>query len=211
MSFTGSTVRPGNPAVHAALSYPKSGPYANVSRVAVTLPPTEIVDNAHIKTPCTRVQFAEGNVPGEKCPPGSDIGYAKAETPLLERPLEGPVYLRTHPGAGLPDLVPALNGQIDVAPDFRVDTVHGAIRTTLETSPDVPISRFTLDLDGGSKGLLQNNTNLCAHALHVTADLAGQNGKTANQSSVLRTPCAKKHKRKGHRAARVHHNWRAGR
>ena len=55
MQLSGSTKRAGNPAVHADLSYPSGGPYANVSRTAVTLPPTELIDNAHIKNPCTKV------------------------------------------------------------------------------------------------------------------------------------------------------------
>ncbi len=210
MGFTGSTRQAGVPAVHADISYPSGGPYANVSRAAVTLPPTEIVDNAHISNPCTKVQFFAGKVPGEKCPPGSVLGFAKATTPLLEKPLEGPVYLRTGGGHKLPDIVAALNGQIDIALDGHVDQVKGGIRTTFETVPDAPVSNFSLTLDGGHKGLLQNNTPLCKHSLHVTADITGQNGKTANQNPVLSTPCAKK-KRKGHRASRVHKNWRARR
>jgi hypothetical protein len=208
MRFTGSTKRAGNPSVHADISYPGGGSYANISRAVVTLPLTELVDNAHINTPCTRVQFGEGKVPGERCPAGSDIGFAKATTPLLEKPLEGPVYLRTGGGHKLPDIVAALNGQIDIALDGHVDQVKGGIRTTFETVPDAPVSNFSLTLDGGNKGLLQNNTNLCVHTLHVTADISGQNGKTANQNPVLSTPCAKK-KRKGHRASRVHKSRRA--
>ncbi len=171
------------------------------------MPPTEIVDNEHIKDPCTKVQFFEGKVPGEKCPPGSDIGYAKAQTPLLEKPLEGPVYLRTGGGHKLPDIVAALNGQIDIALDGHVDSINGRIRTTFETVPDAPVSNFTLTLDGGGKGLLQNKTNLCSHPLRATADLNGQNGLTANQSPELQPPCRKK-KRKSHRAPRFHRNRR---
>jgi len=207
MGFSGSTKQAGNPAVHADISYPAAGLYANVARAVVTLPPTDLVDNAHINTPCTKVQFAAGKIPGEKCPPGSVIGFAKATTPLLEKPLEGPVYLRTHPGVGLPNLVAALNGQIDIALVGKVDTVNNRIRTTFESVPDAPVSNFSLTLDGGDKGLLENKPKFCAHPLHVTADITGQNGKTANQSPVLSTPCGKRHKRK----ASVHHNRRASR
>jgi len=155
-----------------------------------------LVEQAHIKTPCLRSQFTAGKVPGEDCPPGSDVGFAKVETPLLEKPLEGPVYLRANGGERkLPDLVAALNGQIDVAPDFHVDSIGGRIRATLETSPDVPVSKFTLSLDGGNKGLIVNSIPLCSQTLHVTADITGQNGKTANQNPVLETPCGKAHKR----------------
>jgi len=197
MGFSGSTKRAGNPSLHTELSYPNGGSNANISRAVVTLPSTEIVDNGHIKDPCTKVQFFEGKVPGERCPPGSDIGFAKAQTPLLEKPLEGPVYLRTGSGHKLPDIVAALNGQVDIVLDGHVDAVHGGIRTSFETVPDVPVSNFTLTLDGGAKGLLQNNVSLCSHSLSAIASIAGQNGKTANQSPVLHTPCRKgaKHKR----------------
>jgi len=206
MRLTGSTKRAGTPSLHATLAYPPGSGYANTGRAVITLPPTEIVDNAHINNPCTRVVFAEGSTPGEKCPTGSVLGFAKAETPLLEKPLEGPVYLRSS-GRHLPDLVAALNGQIDLTLDGRIDTLHnGAIRTSFETPPDAPVSNFTLTLDGGNKGLLQNNTNLCKHSLRVSADITGQNGKTANQNPVLSTPCAKKHHKRARlrRARRAH-------
>ena len=84
------------------------------------------------------------------------IGSAKAETPLLEKPLEGPVYLRSAPEnkSGLPDIVAALNGQIDIDFVGKIDTVHKSLRTSFETVPDAPVSKFALSLDGGQKGSL---------------------------------------------------------
>ncbi len=70
--------------------------------------------------------------------------------------------------------------------------------------PDAPVSRFTLDLDGGNKGLLVNSINLCSVTQHVRVQMPAQNGKTANQSPVLQTACGKKHK--AHKAPRVHKN-----
>ena len=90
------------------------------------------------------------------------IGYAKAETPLLEKPLEGPVYLRSS-GHKLPDIVAALKGQIDIDLDGHVDTVHDGLRTTFETVPDAPVSKFTLSLDGGNKGLLKTAPTSAKH------------------------------------------------
>ncbi len=211
IGFTGSTRHAGNPGVKATLDYPSGGPYANIAKTSVTLPPTELIDNAHINDPCTRAVFNQGHDPGEKCPPGSILGFAKAETPLLDKPLEGPVYLRSAPENknGLPDLVAALNGQIDIDLDGKIATVQGnRLRTTFATVPDAPVSRFALTLDAGHKSLLETSAkSLCAHPLHVSVDITGQNGKTANQNPVLTTPCGKKHKRKG----RVHHDRGAGR
>jgi hypothetical protein len=190
---SGATKHTGTPALTATLTT-RPGE-ANVARTSVTLPHSEFLDNAHLKTPCTRVQFEEGATPGERCPPGSDIGFARAETPLLGKPLEGPVYLRTS-GRKLPDIVAALNGQIDIALDGHVSSVHERLRTTFETVPDAPVSKFTLNLDGGSKGLVENSTNLCSATEYVKMQIAGQNGKTADQNGVLQTPCASKGKKR---------------
>jgi hypothetical protein len=205
LKLTGSTKQAGNPALTATLTA-KPGE-ANISRTQVTLPSSELVDNSHINNLCTRVQFNEGKTPGEKCPSGSILGFAKAETPLLEKPLEGPIFLRATGRAGLPDVVAALNGQIDIVLDGHVDSVHGRLRTTFETVPDAPITKAVLSFYGGHKGLIENSPKLCAHAQHFTAAMTGQNGKTANRSPVLRTPCGKKQKRK----ARARHNRRAHR
>ena len=192
---SGATKHTGTPAITATLTtQPGEG---NVARASVTLPHSEFLDNAHLKTPCTRVQFAEGETPGERCPPGSDIGVARADTPLLSKPLEGPVYLRTS-GRKLPDIVAALNGQIDIALDGHVDSVDERLRTTFETVPDAPVSNFTLSLDGGSKGLVENSTNLCSAPEYAQVQITGQNGKTADQNQALQTSCGSKGKKRKH-------------
>jgi hypothetical protein len=205
LKLTGSTKQADNPALTATLTA-KPGE-ANISRAQVTLPPTELVDNAHIRNICTRVQFNEGNTPGEKCPPGSILGFARADTPLLEKPLEGPIFLRSTGRAGLPDVVAALNGQIDIVLIGHVDSVRGALRTTFETVPDAPVAKVVFSFYGGHRGLIENSPKLCARVQHFTAAITGQNGETVNRRPVLSTPCGKKPKRK----ARAHHNRRAHR
>lgn len=184
--ISGATKRNGNPGLDATLT--SGSGEANIARTAVTLPHTELLDNAHIKNPCTKVQFAAGN-----CPAGSIIGVARAVTPLLEKPLEGSVYLRSAPEnkSGLPDVVAALNGQIDIDLDGKIETINGRLRANFAAVPDAPVSKFTLSLDGGPKGLLVNSTNLCASTQHVKVLTAGQNGKSMNQSLALQTPCGK--------------------
>jgi hypothetical protein len=200
LKLTGSTRQAGNPALTATLTA-KPGE-ANISRTQVTLPPTELIDNAHINTICTRVQFNEGSSPGEKCPPGSILGTAEADTPLLEKPLDGPILLRATGRAGLPDIVAALNGQIDIVLAGRVDSVHGGLRTTFDTVPDAPVTKVVLNFKGGHKGIIENSPKLCAHTQHFKAAITGQNGKTSNRKPVLSTPCGEKQNRR----ARAHHN-----
>jgi hypothetical protein len=198
LSLKGGTKRGATPAFKAVLTYPK-GSYANIAKSVVTLPHSEFLEQSHIGTVCTRVQFKEGNVPGEKCPAASIYGRAEAITPLLDEPLRGPVYLRSS-SHNLPDLVAALhNNQVDFALDGRIDSVEGGrIRNTFETVPDAPVSKFVLEMQGGNKGLLVNSTNLCARKNRAISDLTGQNGKLYNTTPVLSAKC-RKHGKKAHK------------
>jgi hypothetical protein len=183
LRLAGQTNRGGHPKLTTVLKMPKGG--ANLKRVALTLPPTELIDSTHIKSPCTQPQFA-----ADQCPPGSVIGFARAFTPLLKRPIEGPVYLRSSTRK-LPDLLVALGGQLDLDLAGRIDTVHGGLRVDFATVPDAPLTKLTLTLDSGRRGLLVNSANLCKAPVHAAAKLAGQNGAAVNQNLLLRTPCAR--------------------
>ena len=198
----GKTNRGAHPRFRAVLTMPKSD-QANIARAAVILPHSEFLDQSHIRTVCTRVQFASGGGNGEGCPAGSIYGRARAWSPLLDEPLSGPVYLRSS-AHKLPDLVVALNGQIQIALAGRIDSIHGGIRTTFETVPDAPISKFVLSMQGGKKGLLVNSRDLCSRPLRVTALFDGQNGKTHDFKPLLQNSCGKstKHHKAHHRAGR---------
>jgi uncharacterized repeat protein (TIGR01451 family) len=197
LRLLGPTHRSAHPKLRATLTMPKGN--ANISRAQVTLPKTEFLENAHIKTICTRVQFKEGAVPGEKCPKASIYGYAKAITPLLDEPIEGPVFLRSSSNP-LPDLVAALHsGRIDVNVVGRIDSVKARIRTTFESVPDAPVTKFTLTMQGGKKGLLVNNTELCEAKPRATVEFDAHNGKIRDFNPVAKVSCGAKAK-KGHSA-----------
>ena len=72
-----------------------------------------------------------------------------------------------------------------------------------EDIPDVPVSRFILEMQGGKKGLIVNSPNLCGFTSRATVKLTGQNGKTFDSKPVVQANCGKKGKRKrsqrGHR------------
>jgi hypothetical protein len=202
MRLFGARHRAKNPKLRATL-VARDGD-ANISRAAVTLPRALILDQANLAKVCTRVQFAAND-----CPKKSIYGYARAVTPLLDGPLEGPVYLRSSDNE-LPDLVARLRGQVEIVLVSRTDSAHGRIRSTFDRVPDVPVSKFTLALRGGPKGLLVNSRGLCpkprkgsgakaskrTKPLRVLARFKAQNGKKANMRPKLRTPCAGKKKGK---------------
>jgi hypothetical protein len=182
MSLGGDTDRGSHPSLRAVVR-PRRGE-ANIKRAVVALPRSEFLEQAHIRTICTRVQFAANH-----CPPGSVYGRARAVTPLLDRPLEGPVYLRSS-NHRLPDLVVALKGQVDFNLVGRIDSIRGGIRTTFARAPDAPVTKFTLVMQGGKKGLLVNSRNLCDRPSRSSIELDGQNGRTLNRHPLLRNDCA---------------------
>ncbi len=193
----GGTKRGAHPALKATLTMPEG---ANIAKAAVALPKSEFLDQAHIGTVCTRVQFAAA-----ECPAASVYGRATATSPLVDYPLSGPAYLRSSNNK-LPDLVIALKGPpsqpIEVDAVARIDTVKGGIRSTFEAVPDLPVSSFTLEMEGGRKGLLQNSTNICKGTHKATAEFDAQNGKVADLSPVLRNGKCPKKGRKGAKRAK---------
>jgi len=166
---------------------------ANVGRAAVTLPHSLFLDQGHINTICTRVQLA-----ARDCPAGAVYGYAKAETPLLDDPLRGPVYLVSSNNP-LPDLLADLHGQVNVRLHGVISSMKtGRIKNVFYPVPDVPVSRFTLNMRGGKKGLLTNSRNLCAHPSFSFMNFKAQNGKKLKKKKLklLVPACGKSAKKK---------------
>lgn len=148
------------------------------------MPHSEFLAQEHIGTICTRKQFA-----ADKCPKGSVYGKAKAITPLLGKPLSGPVYLRSsdHP---LPDLVAKLGGQLEIDLVGRIDSHHGGIRSTFESVPDAPVTKFLLEMKGGAKGLLQNSQDICPGTHRATVRMTAQNGRVVGSGASVWAGCS---------------------
>jgi hypothetical protein len=193
----GGTKRGDHPALTATVTYPQTGSYANLRQISVTLPHSEFLENAHIGTVCTRVQFS-----ASACPAASVYGKVTAETPLLDQPLTGNVYLRSSSNK-LPDMVLALHGPpsqpIEIDLDGRIDSINGGIRSTFEAVPDAPVSRVVLSMFGGKKGLLVNSRNLCtAGGGRMSVKMTAHNNRRSDISPALKNQCSKA-QRKGHK------------
>ena len=184
-----------------ARSSPPSRAKPTRRRISVALPRSEFLDQAHIRTVCTRVQFA-----ADQCPAGSVYGHVKAITPAARLPARRP---------GLPALLlprAARHGRwpctgppsqpIEIDAVGRIDSVNGGIRSTFETVPDAPVTKVDRHPAGRQEGPL---SELDQHLQRApTAPRSSSTAKTARSttpSPVLKANCAKKGKGKGAQAA----------
>jgi len=181
LRLKGGTKRGDHPAFEAILR-PRPGD-ANLSRTVVKLPRSAFLDQAHIRTVCTRVQFA-----ANACPAGSVYGQVTAFSPLLDEPLEGPAILRSSDNL-LPDLVFDLKGLVDIEAAGRIDSVRGGIRATFAAIPDAPLTKVLVRMQGGRKGLIVNSRNLCAVPSRAEVKLGAHNGRKRTLRPKLGVGC----------------------
>jgi hypothetical protein len=188
----GGTHRGSHPKFRATVKFPPGG--ANTASASVALPHSEFLDQGHIGTVCTRVQFA-----ANACPAASIYGTVSAKTPLLDETLSGPIYLRSSNNP-LPDIVAAFRGgRIDANLVGRVDSVNGGIRNTFDFVPDVPVTEATFSFFGGKKGLLVNSRDICKGTPKAKAIFNGQNGAQLILHPPLKSACGKAKKAKRHK------------
>jgi hypothetical protein len=188
VAMVGGSKRGGHPGLRVTLSMPGKGENANPAAVSLTLPRSEVFEKARIGAVCAAGQAALGS-----CPPSTAYGTARATTPLLDEPLQGPIYLRKASGK-LPDLVVELRGPADVVLEGHLEQAKGgAMRANFEDLPDAAMSKLTLEFGKAKKGLLRNGVDLCAHPQKAIAVIDGQNGVTSSQRPALKASCKKKH------------------
>jgi hypothetical protein len=182
-----------HPALRAVLV--ARGGDANISRAALTLPHSQFLDQSHIGTICTRVQLAASS-----CPARSVYGFARAQSPLLADPLAGPVYLVSS-NHELPDLLVDLEGQVEVRLRGVISSSKARLKTVFTSVPDVPVSKFVLNMKGGKKGLLVNSRDLCAKRNFSFLNFKAQNGKKLRKKKLpLRVPgCRHAHRKHRHK------------
>jgi hypothetical protein len=171
------THRAANPKFRATLEARKGD--ANVRRAAFILPRATILDQAHIRTVCTRVQLA-----ANECPQKSIYGNAKATSPLLDNKLKGPVYL-TSSSHQLPDLLVDLRGQVNVRLRGVISSEHGRLKTVFSNTPDLAVNKFVLIMKGGNRGLLVNSRDLCSRQTTTGfLNLGAQNSRRVKTNNL---------------------------
>jgi hypothetical protein len=79
--------------------------------------------------------------------------------------------------------------------------------TTFSNIPDAPVSKFTLTINGGRKGLLVitgRGQNICTKAQVANANFGAQTGRAMSQNDTLAKPCTALKRAKRHARQRKH-------
>ena len=212
VSTAAKTSKANGASLTVKLSYPNSaegafdgpeGAYTNIARVKVELPKLLPSRLTTLQKACSNAQF-EANPAG--CPAASIVGHAKAITPLIPVPLEGPAYFVSHGGEAFPSLVIVLQGYgvtVDLVGTTFINKA-GVTSSTFKTVPDAPVGTFELTLPQGQFSALAANGNLCKEKLAMPTEFVAQNGAEIHESTKIEvTGCPKakkaKHKKTSHR------------
>jgi hypothetical protein len=193
VSTSGKTSKAGGASLTVKLAYPSApqGSQANIRSVKVDLPKQLPSRLTTLQKACTAAQF-HTNPAG--CPAASVVGHARAITPILPVPLEGPAYFVSNGGEAFPNLIMVLQGYgltIDLTGNTFINKA-GVTSSTFPAIPDQPVTSFELVLPEGPYSALAANGNLCTSKLTTPNTFIGQNGVTFNQNTpVTVTGCPK--------------------
>jgi hypothetical protein len=159
---------------------------ANIARVKVDLPKQLPSRLTTLQKACTAAVFDSNPA---ACPAASIVASAKAITPILPVPLEGPAYFVSHGNEAFPQLILVLQGYgitIDLVGDTFISKA-GITSSTFAHVPDAPVSSFELTLPQGKYSALAANANLCTvkGGLKMPTEFVAQNGAEIKQSTPI--------------------------
>jgi hypothetical protein len=169
VSTSGRTSRVKGASLSVKLTYPKAaqGTQSNIRSVKVDLPKQLPSRLSTLQKACLDSTF---NANPAACPAASRVGQARAITPILPVPLEGPAYFVSHGGAKFPELIIVLQGY-GITIDLHGETFiskAGITSSTFRTVPDQPVESFELTLPQGRDSALAANGNLCSLTRTIT-------------------------------------------
>jgi uncharacterized repeat protein (TIGR01451 family) len=165
---------------------------ADIENTVATLP-TGVVINPGQAAGLAACQFSQDGVGVNgppPCPSNSKVGEVEVESPLIKRPLKGPVYLLA---SNPPEI------KLDVAPEDPQDgiyvkfigTVHlnpvtGQLVTTFEKTPELPFTNLRLSFSGGAQAALATPTGCGIYkTTGVFAPWSGQSEVLAGSSFAV--------------------------
>jgi hypothetical protein len=140
------------------------------------------------------------------CGPHSIVGSAQVHTPLLRAPLQGPIFLVSHGGEKLPDVVIVLQGEgvtTELTGETHINHKTGVTSETFPGIPDVPFESFEASLPAGAYSqfgvnLPDSSYSFCGRRLKMPTHFESADEQALNVSEALKVtgcPAGKKKKR----------------
>jgi hypothetical protein len=153
---------------------------SDLRRAVVTLPEGYTISPSAADglAACDAAHVGIGAAGPADCPDASKVGSASIVSPILARPLTGPIYLGPSPESGIYDLFVVVEGSgVRLKLPGVIDTTNskiGRITATFDATPQQPFNTFRLHFDGGDRAVLAAPTT-CG-AANATATLTPWSG-----------------------------------
>jgi hypothetical protein len=202
VSTSGKTSRTDGASLTAKIAYPvgnlgfnQASSQSNIASVKVDLPKQLPSRLTTLQKACPIATFDANPA---SCPADSVVGHARALTPVLPVPIEGPAYFVSHAGEEFPNLIIVFQGDgvtIDLVGSTFISKA-GITSSTFKQVPDVPIGLFELTLPQGKYSALAANTDLCKSTLKMPTAFTAQNGAVIHQTTPVSVTGCPKHKAK---------------
>jgi hypothetical protein len=162
---------------------------SDLKTVTVTLPEGVRVNpsSAGGLGACSPGQIALGSDSEPTCPDNSKLGEVRIDTPLLDVPVTGHIFLATpfeNPFNSLVAVyvVASAKGVVIKLPGLAVmDPNTGQISTTFDNNPQLPFSHLHVELRGGPRAPLALPRQCGTYTTHAV--LTGWNGRDVAQES----------------------------
>ncbi len=171
---------------------------AHVRDVSVTLPEGMSVSPSAGGglAACSDAQLDLSTTDPVECPDASKIGTVEVETPLLEEPLGGAVYVAEQqsddPMSGKMFrlfLVAEGSGvRVKLEGGVKADPVTGQLTATFENNPQVPFSQLRVRFFGGQDAALA--TPPTCGSKTVSVHMTSWSGKSVDRQSSFNVDCA---------------------
>jgi hypothetical protein len=164
---------------------------SDLKKAVVTLPAGVRVSpsSADGLAGCSSAQIALRSTADATCPDASKLGSMEIDSPLLDVPLIGSIYLARpfdNPFGSLLAvyLVASAKGVVIKVPgEVRTDPSTGQITATFDNNPQLPFTRVHMVFNGGPRAPLTLPGTCGSHT--TRAVLTGWNGKVVNTTSTF--------------------------
>jgi hypothetical protein len=172
---------------------------ANLRDAVVTLPEGMAISpsQANGLEACSDEQFGLQRTDEERCPSASKIGTTTVDSPVLDEPLKGAIWVASQqsddPASGQMFRIfvsaYAKGVRIKLRAQVAADPLTGQLTTTFADNPQLPFNVFTLSFAGGPRAALTNSPSCGTKT--TTARFSSWAGQVVNASNsfVVNAEC----------------------